>query len=76
MNVPGHGKFQKIGPDGKEIYVLADGVLKSGKLGDKIKLKGVATSPVMALNAAKERDLTAVESKYVLSSLSDLFLFS
>ena len=43
-------------PDGKEIYVLADGVLKSGKLGDKIKLKGVATSPVMALNAAKERD--------------------
>jgi C-terminal processing protease CtpA/Prc len=31
-------------------------VLKSGKLGDKIKLKGVATSPVMALKAAKERD--------------------
>lgn len=43
-------------PDGKEIYVLADGALKSGKLGDTVKLKGIATTPVMALNAAKERD--------------------
>lgn len=43
-------------PDGKEIYVLADGALKSGKLGDKVKLKGIAANPVMALNAAKERE--------------------
>lgn len=46
----------QLSPDGKEIYVLANGSLKSGKLGDKISLKNIASSPVMALNAVKERD--------------------
>jgi Tol biopolymer transport system component len=46
----------ELSPDGKEIYVLADGSLKSGQLGDKITLKPIATRPVMALNATKERD--------------------
>jgi Tol biopolymer transport system component/C-terminal processing protease CtpA/Prc len=43
-------------PDGKHIYVLADGTLKSSKLGGKIALKTIGTSPSMSLNAAKERD--------------------
>ncbi|MFC3093255.1 hypothetical protein DRW07_03415 [Alteromonas sediminis] len=45
----------ELSPDGKEIYVLADGRLQSGKLGDKIKLKPISSNPVMALNAAEER---------------------
>lgn len=42
-------------PDGKEIYVLADGALKSGELGDKVKLKSINASPEIALNATAER---------------------
>lgn len=46
----------EVTPDGEEIFILADGSLKSGKLSDKLALKGVSTSPMMQLNAAAERE--------------------
>ena len=45
-----------LSDDGKKLYVLADGSLKQGDVGDKIKLKPIGVKPVMALQQAKERE--------------------
>ena len=42
-------------PDGKNIFILADGKLKQGKLGKKITLKNISVNPVMQLQTASER---------------------
>jgi Tol biopolymer transport system component/C-terminal processing protease CtpA/Prc len=42
--------------DGKNVYVLADGKLRKGKLGKKVSLKPIGVSPVMALKKAEERE--------------------
>lgn len=41
--------------DGKTLYVLADGRLSKGELGDKVSLKPITVNPVMELQARKER---------------------
>ena len=41
--------------DGKNVYILADGRLKEGKVGKKISLKPIGMSPVMELKQAQER---------------------
>ncbi len=45
-----------LSPDDKKIYVLADGTIRSGKVGDKISLKPISAKPVMQLQAAQERE--------------------
>ncbi len=42
--------------DGKTLYVLADGSLKKGEIGESISLEPISVNPVMALNARKERE--------------------
>lgn len=44
-----------LSDDDEKLYVLADGNIKSGKVGDKISLKGVSVQPVMDLKPAQER---------------------
>ncbi len=46
----------QFSPDGKNIYILADGSLRQGKVGSKISLKPVSVRPVMQLKASEERD--------------------
>lgn len=41
--------------DEKQLFVLADGKLKQGKVGKKIKLKPISVNPVMQLKTAQER---------------------
>lgn len=43
-------------PDGKKIYILADGSLRHGDVGAKISLKPISVSPVMELQKAQERE--------------------
>ena len=43
-------------PDGKKIFILADGQLKQGEVGKSITLKPISASPVMQLKAAAERE--------------------
>lgn len=45
-----------LSDDGETLYVLADGKLKSGAVGDKVKLKGIGVKAEMLLNVAKERE--------------------
>lgn len=45
-----------ISQDGKNIYILADGQIKKGKVGKSISLKPVRVSPVMELQQVKERE--------------------
>lgn len=42
-------------PDGKKIYLLADGQLKQGDVGKKISLKPISVNPVMELSKIQER---------------------
>ena len=43
-------------PDGKKIFILADGQLKQGDVGKSISLKPISVNPVMELKAAQERE--------------------
>lgn len=45
-----------LSADGKKLYVLADGRLKQGDVGEKITLKGISVQPVMRLKKAEERE--------------------
>lgn len=45
-----------ISQDGKNIYILADGQLKKGKVGKSISLESVSVSPMIELQQAKERE--------------------
>jgi len=42
-------------PDGKKVFILADGQLKQGDVGKSISLKPISVNPVMELKAAQER---------------------
>ena len=43
-------------PDGKKVFILADGQLKQGDVGKSISLKPISVNPVMELKAAQERE--------------------
>ncbi|MDP2562670.1 S41 family peptidase [Psychrobium sp. 1_MG-2023] len=43
-------------PDGKKVFILADGQLKQGDVGENISLKPISVNPVMQLQAAAERE--------------------
>ena len=44
-----------VSDDQKNIYILADGRLRQGKLGKKVTFKPISANPVMKLSAADER---------------------
>jgi Tol biopolymer transport system component/C-terminal processing protease CtpA/Prc len=52
--------------DEKKLYVLADGNIRTGKVGSKITMKTVAVAPVLELQQVKEREFMFAHSWRVI----------